>query len=162
MGECERNTWLSRTPTGERAATLRRLRAAVNTEVQLWARGTKRMEGVRKGTKKPWLGLLNKQERDAVDAVHDDVKAWRRLKLYDLQAREQYLAEPDPHGERAATLKRLQAAYSTGTRLRAIGTQRMDHAAEGLPPHMLLEKTKRWLDFLDESERAAVLQFKKT
>jgi hypothetical protein len=72
---------------------------------------------------KPWLDFLDEQERAAVDAVQEDLREWRRLKLYDWRVKKQYSAEPDPNGESAAMLKRLQAAYNAETKYRSIGTQ---------------------------------------
>jgi hypothetical protein len=145
-------------PTGERAATLKRLQDAVNTEAKLRGKGMRRRKRVEAGkplletVKNQWPAYLNEKERAELAAVQDATKEWRQRGFDKPEVRKKYLAESDPTGERAATLKRLQDAANIEAKLRAKGMRRMNRVAAGKPPVQTAKK--QLLAYLDEKERA--------
>jgi hypothetical protein len=62
-----------------------------------------------------------------------------------------YMAEPDPMGQRARTLKLLKAAWNEYSRLRWLRRRRLQHVEQGLP----LKREPLWLPHLSATERAA-------
>jgi hypothetical protein len=68
------------------------------------------------------------------------------------QRRAEHAAAPDPAGERAQTLQRLQAAHKTYKRLSKQGRRRLQNVEQGMAPAKGEERP--WLPLLNERERA--------
>jgi hypothetical protein len=120
----------------ERAEMVERLRVAYNTYNRLTRWGRKRRQKLEQGPagQPPWLALLNEQERAELAAARPDALRYKGLGLADPRRRAEYLAEPDPTGERAALVERLRAALNTYNRLGELGRRRLRNRAKDKAP----------------------------
>jgi hypothetical protein len=143
-------------PTGERMATLKRLHAAATAVTQLRRRARRRQaRQKRRLHPRPsefyWIAYLNEPESAELDAAHAGVKEWQGRMLDEPEALEEYLAMPDPTGERRATVNSLRAAVDAERRLRSKAMRCRHRVMTGQPPEA---KTEAWLYHLTEQERS--------
>ncbi len=82
----------------------------------------------------PWLAFLDEKERAEFNALQDSSMKWHKRGLNELQVAQEYLAMPNPTGEREATFRRLHAAVNTEKQLRAKATRRRNRAMAGSSP----------------------------
>ncbi len=139
---------------GQRARTLKRLNAAWNAYSRLGRLGRQRLQRVEQGLplkrEPPWLPHLSATERAAFVAAWRDAIDYIQQGLANPQRRAAYNAVPDATGLRERTMKQLQTAWNTYSRLARIGRKRMQRAQHGLPT----EQGPAALKFLGGSERA--------
>jgi hypothetical protein len=126
-------------PTGERARTLQRQQAAWNVYNRLSQMGRRRLKQAqqdlapgpvsggrrqRASREPPWLRVLSEQERAEYDAAWPEANEFKKWGLPQRQRQDEYLAEPDPTGERAKTFERMREAHQTYERLRSRARRR--------------------------------------
>jgi hypothetical protein len=134
-------------PDGARARALERQQAAYNVYSRLAARGRRLLQKARQGRpldrEPPWLRWLSDAERAKYRAAWPDAMTFQNTGLANPRRRAEYLAAPDPTGQRAKRLERLQAARNTYSRLARLGRRRMKKAEPGQAQEQVLPPSKR-------------------